>query len=84
MFDFENITDVIKNVQIYPAKKRIEINDKMSKTLFKLPDDTYQKIVEEHKSQGVVEVKNHKKFGKIKSSFSLQHSDGYSDKNPSR
>ena len=82
MFDFENIINVIKNVQIYPAKKRIEINDKMSKTLFKLPDDTYQKIIDEHKSQGVVEVKNHKKFGKVKSSFTLQHSDGYSDKIP--
>lgn len=82
MFDFENIIDVIKNVQIYPAKKRIEINDKMSKTLFKLPDDTYQKIIDEHKSQGVVEVKNHKKFGKVKSSFSLQNTDGYSDKIP--
>ncbi len=82
MFDFENIIDVIKNVQIYPAKKRIEINDKMSKTLFKLPDNTYQKIIDEHKSQGVVEVKNHKKFGKVKSSFSLQNTDGYSDKIP--
>ncbi len=82
MFDFENIIDVIKNVQIYPAKKRIEINDKMSKTLFKLPDDAYQKIIDEHKSQGIVEVKNHKKFGKVKSSFTLQHSDGYSDKIP--
>ena len=82
MFDFENIIDVIKNVQIYPAKKRIEINDKMSKTLFKLPDDIYQKIIDEHKSQGVVEVKNHKKFGKVKSSFSLQNVDSYSDKIP--
>ena len=82
MFNFENIIDVIKNVQIYPAKKRIEINDKMSKTLFKLPDDTYQKIIDEHKSQGVVEVKNHKKFGKVKSSFSLQNTDGYYDKIP--
>ena len=72
----------IHSVQVYPAKKRIEINDKMSKTLFKLPDDTYQKIIDEHKSQGVVEVKNHKKFGKVKSSFSLQNADGYSDKIP--
>ena len=72
----------IQNVQVYPAKKRIEINDKMSKTLFKLPDDTYQKIIDEHKSQGVVEVKNHKKFGKVKSSFSLQNTDGYYDKIP--
>ena len=82
MFDFENIIDVIKNVQIYPAKQRIEINDKMSRTLFKLPDDTYKKIIDEHKSQGVVEVRNHKKLGNLKSSFALTNSDGYDNKIP--
>ena len=71
-----------KNVQVYPAKKRIEINDKIAKVVFSLPDDNYDKLIEENKSQGVVEVKNHKKFGKVRSSFKLQNSDGYSQKIP--
>lgn len=76
---FTNIIDNIKNVQVYPTKKRVEINDKIAKVVFTLNDNTYKKIIEEHKSQGVVEMNNHKKFGKVKSRFSLQNSDGYSN-----
>lgn len=80
--DFENVIDIIKNVQIYPAKKRIEINDKMSKIVFKMSDTDYKKLVDEHKEQGVIEVRNHKKFGKVRSSFTLQNADGYNDNEP--
>ena len=85
MFDeinLENVIDIIKNVQIYPAKKRIEINDKMSKIVFKMSDTDYKKLVDEHKEQGVIEVRNHKKFGKVRSSFTLQNTDGYNDNEP--
>ena len=80
--NFESILDDIKNIQVYPAKKRIEINDKMSKVLFNLNDDNYDQMIDEHKAKGVVEVKNHKKLGKVRSSFKLQNSDGYSQKIP--
>lgn len=85
MFDeinLENVIDIIKNVQIYPAKKRIEINDKMSKIVFKMSGTDYKKLVDEHKEQGVIEVKKHKKFGKVRSSFTLQNTDGYNDNEP--
>ena len=72
----------IKNIQVYPAKKRVEINDKMSKVLFKLNDASYDQMLDEHKAQGVIEVRNHKKLGKVRSSFKLQNSDGYSQKIP--
>ena len=77
-----NVPPRVPNVQVYPAKQRIEINDKIAKVVFSLPDDNYDKLIEENKSQGVVEVKNHKKFGKVRSSFKLQNADDYSDKIP--
>ena len=70
------------NFQIYPAKKRIEINDKMSKIVFRMNDENYKQLVDEHKTQGVIEVRNHKKFGRITSSFTLQNADGYTDREP--
>ena len=76
---FSNMIDEIKNVQIYPAKQRVELNDKMTKVVFNLSADDYFKLVEQHKSKGVVELKNHKKHGKVKSRFHMQNFSGYSN-----
>ena len=76
---FPNIIKEIKNVQIYPAKQRVELNDKMTKVVFNLTAEDYFKLVEEHKSKGIIELKNHKKLGKVKSRFHIQNFTGYSN-----
>lgn len=65
------------NLQIFPTRKRITLNDKATKLLFNLPQNWYSKMINQGKRQGVIEKKNHKKHGKIKSAFSLSNEEGY-------
>ena len=65
------------NVQIFPTTKRISLNDKATKLLFNLPPDWYYQMILQKKKQGVIEKKNHKKHGKIKSRFSISNEEGY-------
>ncbi len=66
-----------KNVQLYPTTKRVCLNDKATKILFNLPPDWYSQMIQHNKKQGVIEKKNHKKHGKIKSRFSISNEEGY-------
>lgn len=74
-----NVINEIKNVQIYPAKKRVELNDKATKRFFNLTRESYQKLLESNAKATLVEKKNHKKFGNIKSSFSISNENGFSN-----
>lgn len=65
------------NVQIYPTRKRTVLNDKATKLLFNLPPNWYSQMIQKNKKQGVIEKKNHKKHGKIKSHFSISNNEGY-------
>lgn len=65
------------NVQIFPSKQRIELNDKATKILFNLTADGYARMIQNHSSKGVIEKKNHKKHGKIRSSFKIENENGY-------
>lgn len=67
----------ISNVQLYPSTQRVELNDKATKILFNLTADTYARMLEQNLKFNVVEKKNHKKHGKIKSSFKIQNDNGY-------
>jgi len=75
----KNVLHDIKNVQIYPSKKRIELNDKATKRFFNLTRESYQKLLETKAKATLVEKKNHKKFGTIKSSFSISNKNGFSN-----
>ena len=55
----------MKNVQVYPFKKIIVPNDRISKVLFKLTVDEYREIVERQATLEVAEMPKHKRFGKI-------------------
>lgn len=65
------------NVQLYPTTQRVELNDKATKILFNLTADSYARMIQNHSVKGVIEKKNHKKHGKIKSTFHIQNENGY-------
>lgn len=75
----KNVINDIKNVQIYPSKKRVELNDKATKRFFNLTRESYQKLLESKAKATLIEKKNHKKFGNIKSSFSISNENGFSN-----
>ena len=64
------------NAQIYPAKFRVETNDKFSKILFGLTQEEYSKLTNGN-YMNIVEKKNHKKVGKIRSPFKVYNGKGY-------
>ena len=74
-----NVINDIKNVQIYPSKKRVELNDKATKRFFNLTRESYQKLLESNAKATLIEKKKHKKFGNIKSSFSISNENGFSN-----
>lgn len=55
----------MKNVQVYPSKRIIVQNDRISKVLFNLTVDEYREIVERQATLEVAEMPKHKRFGKI-------------------
>ena len=65
------------NIQIFPSTQRLELNDKATKILFNLTAELYAQMIQKNASVNIVEKKNHKKRGKIKSSFSIQNANGY-------
>lgn len=67
----------IENVQVYPTRTRIELNDKATKILFNIAPEYYAQMIQDNKGYGVIEKKNHKKHGKIKSSFHIFNERGY-------
>ena len=64
-------------IQVFPTRQRITLNDKATKLLFNLPPNWYETMINQGKRQGVIEKRNHKKHGKIKSAFSLSNEEGY-------
>lgn len=42
--NLQSIEKIIRNVQIYPTRERLELNDKMNKTFFNLDKETYDTL----------------------------------------
>lgn len=72
----------MNNVQIYPSRKRIEANDKLTEKVFSLLAETYYSMVTDGSRFNLLEKKNHKKYGDIYTYFWLELIDGYTDKTP--
>ena len=70
------------NVQIFPSRKRIEVNDKLTEKLFSMSANTYEKILTDGNTFYLIEVKNHKKFGDILSPLCIKLINGYLNKTP--
>lgn len=70
IIDLEAITKKIKNVQIYPTRTRVEINDKAIKKLFGFDYKTYNQL-RNGAPFYIIETTDHPKHGKIKTPYSF-------------
>lgn len=66
------------NVQVYPARKHITLNDKATKFLFNQTEENYSKLMNGN-ARGIVEKKHHKKKGEVVSGYRLQNNEGYTN-----
>ena len=71
----------IINIQVYPSKKRVVPNCKLAKVITNLTDPQFDNMMK-GKKRGVIEMKNHKKFGKIVTYYKLVNSDNPDDTDP--
>ena len=69
------------NIQVYPSKKRVVPNCKLAKVINNLTDPQFDKMMDGNK-RGVVEMKNHKKHGKIVTYYKLVNNDNPDDTDP--
>ena len=52
----------MKNVNIYPSKKRVEANDKLAEFVFYFDDDLHKTLITTQKKTGFIEKPKHKKW----------------------
>lgn len=69
------------NVQIYPSKVRVVPNIKLIKNISKLSAESYQDMLNGGNG-GIIEKRNHKKFGDVITTYKISNADGYDDENP--
>ena len=69
------------NIQVYPSKRRVVPNCKLAKVINNLTDPQFDKMMDGNK-RGVVEMKNHKKHGKIVTYYKLVNNDNPDDTDP--
>lgn len=70
-----------ENIQIYPAKTRVVPNIKLIKVLAKQSADDYHELLD-GEPRNIVEKRNHKKHGKIVSTYTITNADGYDGVDP--
>ena len=66
---------------IFPSKIRIVPNCKLAKLIPNHTDNEYQKMMNGGNS-GVIEKRNHKKFGKVVTKYTIINAEGYSNTDP--
>ena len=69
------------NIQIYPSKVRVELNDKQTRTIFKLSDESTNELLNDDSFE-IVEKRNYKKFGDVVTAYKILNSAGYEIKRP--
>ena len=72
-------TEKKHNVQVYPSKVRIVPNCKLVKTINNLSTDKFSNMIVEGNERKIREVKNHKKFGDVFSTYKLVLNDAECD-----
>ena len=68
----------MENVQVYPTRQRITLNDKATKILFNLTPEKFTDLLNGN-TRRIVEKKSYKKQGKVKSGYRLQNEEGYTN-----
>ncbi|MBR4384345.1 MAG: MerR family transcriptional regulator [Selenomonadaceae bacterium] len=69
--DPENRVITKFNAQIYPSRTIYFPNDRLAKVLFNLTEEDFRDMNERKRTHNLVEIRNHKKFGKIISPYRL-------------
>lgn len=81
MINPKKMLESMRSAQIYPSRVRVEPNDKDTKVLFGIKDEHYQQLLA-GAFRNIVEKRNHKKYGTIKTPYSISNSDSYDNKIP--
>ena len=81
MLNSKKMLDSIRSAQVSPSRERVEPNDKATKVLFGIKDDGYTTLID-GASRNIVEKRNHKKHGTIRTPYTLSNSDGFDNKIP--
>ena len=71
-----------ENIQVYPNKKRIVPNCKLAKIINNLSVNNYSAMVVDGNERKIREVKNHKKYGDVISTYRLINDSDYDDSDP--
>lgn len=69
------------NIQIRPSKVRTELNDKQTRTIFKLSDESTDELLNDETFE-IVEKRNYKKVGDIVTAYKILNAAGYDIKRP--
>lgn len=69
------------NIQVCPAKVRVVPNVKIIKNITEFEGETYQQLLG-GETGGVIEKRNHKKFGDVITTYKIGNADGYDDDSP--
>ena len=79
----ETPTKVLKrlNIQIYPSKVRVELNDKQTRTIFKLSNESTNDLLNNDTFE-IVEKRDYKKFGDVVTAYKILNAAGYEIKRP--
>lgn len=67
---------------IYPSKIRIVPNCKLAKIINNLTDSQFDNMTDKVKKRGLIEMKNHKKFGEILSTYKIVNGNDYDGTDP--
>ena len=81
MLTSKKMLDTMRSAQVYPSRIRVEPNDKATKVLFGIKYENYQQLLNGG-SRNIVEKRNHKKHGTIKTPYTLTNSDGFDNRIP--
>lgn len=78
----DSLRDALQNVHFKPTRIRVELNDKVTKRYFNFDPETYDFLINRNGKFNIVEKKNHKKHGKVKTPTSICNAEGYSNVKP--
>lgn len=81
MLNSKKMLASMRSIQVTPSRVRVEPNDKDTKVLFGIKDEGYQTLID-GASRNIVEKRNHKKHGTIRTPYTLTNADGYDNKVP--
>ena len=72
----------MRNVNIFPSRKRVDVNDILTETIYYYDGEFYEKLITTDKKTQIVEKSHHKKMGDIVTTVGLSLINDYTDTTP--